>query len=83
MWGASGGRLLAWGGRSATSWWQTGSKGLSTAANTDLKAVLAEKIPAQQVRNPPPNADCNLTSASFTALGSWHGLICASTALNQ
>lgn len=51
MRGASGGRLLAWGARSASSWWQTGTKGLSTAANTDLKAVLSEKIPEQQVWN--------------------------------
>lgn len=51
MRGASGGRLLTWGARSTSSWWQTGTKGFSTAANTDLKAVLFEKIPEQQVRN--------------------------------
>ena len=46
----SGGRLVAWGSRSLTAWYEgVGIRGLQTATNTDLKAVLAEKIPEQQV----------------------------------
>ena len=46
----SGGHLVAWGSRSLTAWYEgVGIRGLQTATNTDLKAVLAEKIPAQQV----------------------------------
>ena len=46
----SGGQLIAWGSRSLTAWYEgIGIRGLQTATNTDLKAVLAEKIPEQQV----------------------------------
>jgi len=46
----SGGPLVAWGSRALTAWYEgVGIRGLQTATNTDLKAVLAEKIPAQQV----------------------------------